>query len=104
MAKPKRYEVYDLVKGNLLVEGTAMRCADALGLTADSIRSMANGKYSSRKYDVREIKPPGAEEKAETTGIDHGLVSAAKQWDAFCEPIRKKYGIPVYRPGKENNK
>ena len=104
MAKPKRYEVYDLVKGNLLVAGTAIHCADALGLTADSIRAMASGKYSSRKYDVREIKPPGTEEKADTTGFDNGLVSAAKQWDAFCEPIRKKYGIPVYSPRKENNK
>ena len=101
MAKPKRYEVYDLVKGNLLVDGTAMYCAEVLGLTADAIRSMANGKYSSRKYDVKEIKPSGAEAKADTTGIDHSLVSAAKRWDAFCEPIRKKYGIPVRRMNDE---
>ena len=102
MAKPKRYEVYDLVKGNLLVAGTAMCCADALGLTADAIRSMANGKYSSRKYDVREIKPPGAEpEKASHT--DNNMITAARRWDAFCAPIREKYGIPVCRPGKENN-
>lgn len=26
---------------------------------------------------------------------------AADNWDRFTAPIREKYGIPVYRPGKD---
>jgi hypothetical protein len=44
---------------------------------------------------VEVIEPDG--EKIVTKDVN----SAAKRWDDFCEPLRKKYGIAVY---KEDNK
>lgn len=98
MAQLKQFEVYDLATGELLAKGSARHCSEVLHVGGDSIRAVANGNYRSRKYEIKDVTPTGAEESKN----DHNLVSAAKRWDAFCEPIRKKYGIPVYKaPAKD---
>lgn len=92
MAQPKQYKVYDKITGALLAEGTARQCAEALRAPSDTIRAIARRK-SSYKYVVEQ-------QEQEETNCDLGLVSAAKKWDAFCEPIRKRYGIPVRHLGE----
>lgn len=87
MAQPKQYKVYSMATGDLLAEGTARQCAEVLRAPSDTIRAIARRK-SSYKYVVEQ------KEQEETNG-GSSLVSAAKKWDAFCDPTRKKYGIPV---------
>lgn len=87
MSAPKQYKVYSKITGALLAEGTARHCSGVLCAPSDTIRAIARGK-GSYKYLVEQ-------QEQEETNCDSGLVSAAKKWDAFCEPIRKKYGIPV---------
>jgi hypothetical protein len=95
MAKPKQYKVYDKTTGDLLAEGTARQCAEVLRAPSDTIRAIARGK-GSYKYLVEE-----QEKESDTKSLsDSGLIAAALRWDAFCEPIRKKYGIPVRHLGE----
>lgn len=105
MPKAKHYEVYDLVTGELLATGSERRCAMTLGVGNSAIGEVARGKYKSSRFRVvckaEEEKP--APKKEQQPYSD--MVIAARKWDAFCEPIRKKYGIPVYKaPKKEDGK
>ena len=105
MPKAKHYEVYDLVTGELLTKGSERKCAVELGVGNSAIGEIARGKYKSSRFRVvcksaEEEKPPMKKEQQPYSD----MVIAARKWDAFCEPIRKKYGIPVYRPGKGSNK
>ena len=93
MAKPRQYEVHDAATGKLLAVGTAAYCAKVVGISSDLVRSMARGAQNSRKYMSIDITED--EEKGEAACAH--ILAAAKAWDAFCEPIRKKYGIPVYK-------
>jgi hypothetical protein len=88
MSAPKQYKVYSKITGALLAEGTARHCSEVLCAPSDTIRAIARGKQGSYKYLVEQ-------QEQEETNCDSGFVSAAKRWDAFCEPIRKRYGIPV---------
>ena len=91
-----RYRVYD-AWDEFVVEGTARECAEGLGVAVKSFREMAakfkNGKY--KKYSIFEVQPE------EVWKSDRDL---AKQWDDFVTPIRERYGVPVYKPGKGDNK
>lgn len=95
MSAPKQYKVYNKITGELLAEGTARYCSEVLHVNADAIRAVAKGTWSSRLFVVKEQKQDEADEVGSTT-----LMAAAKNWDAFCEPLRKKYGIPVRHLGE----
>lgn len=97
MAQPKKYEVYDKITGVLLAEGTARYCSEVLHVGGDTIRAIAKGKYNSQRFLVEEQKQDLPDEEFEG---DTSLKDAAMRWDAFCEPIRKKYGIPVRHLGE----
>lgn len=97
MASPKLYEVYDKITGKLLVEGTARYCSEVLHVGGDAIRAIARGKYNSQKFVVIEQEQEQEQEQPEKDLSPNGTKAAAKAWDTFCEPIRKKYGIPVRR-------
>ena len=106
MPKAKHYEVYDLVTGELLAEGSERKCSMELGIGNSAIGEIARGRYKSSRFRVVDATPPGEEhpKPKRDPEIDGSMRAAANRWEEFCEPIRKKYGIPVYRPGKENNK
>lgn len=108
MPKAKLYEVYDLATGNLLATGTSKECSESLGISCHAICDIAREKYNSRKFRVVDITPPPKEPKVKKKthpGYDGELRAAANRWEAFCAPIRKKYGIPVYKaPKKEGGK
>ena len=82
------YKVFDQF-GDLLEKGSASECAAELGLTTDGFRSalarMLDGVIG--KFVIEEF---GGPQDTEQDRID-----LAKQWDRFCEPLRKKYGIEV---------
>lgn len=88
-AKPrKRYAVYDKETGELVTKGTARACSEATGLSIDSVYQNAVGAANHPKYVVE-----GLYDECVCDSIE----AAARAWDKFCEPIRKKYGIPVYK-------
>lgn len=91
----KTYEVYSRETGELLVEGTITECASAIGLSRSGFNHAVNAKHHSRFCFV------DTTEEDEVTDRSTDVREAIKAWDAFCEPLRKKYGIPVYRPRKE---
>lgn len=96
MASPQKlYKVYDIATSELLAEGTAKHCANEVGSNVNAIRDIARGKYQSRRFVVVDITP--ADTPDEQQYDPNGLKAAALKWDAFCDPIRKKYGIPVRR-------
>ena len=95
--RAKIYEVRDAQTDELLAAGSAIECARELGIHPDTVRYNALGRAKSKRYSISEVSegpalPPSF---VAPRAVDkHDL---AAQWDAFCEPIRKKYGIPVYK-------
>ena len=89
----KTYEAYNHF-GELIVSGTASKCAECLGMNDHHFRNVANlaeaGGY--KKYRIVNTTP-----KVETAPYS-GSKELAKMWDDFMDPIRKRYGIPVYQP------
>lgn len=86
-----RYFVRDRETGEIVAEGSARECAERLGVTTDTIRKWGTGYYHSYKWEVTRV---GLEIPMKNLN-KHGLAEAARSWDAFCEPIRKKYGVEV---------
>lgn len=94
MAALKCFEVFHKVTDDLLFKGTARECAEQFNVSVDAIRRAANyGSLIQCKYKVAE----SYESSDNDDGSCNELSRAAKKWDDFCEPIRKKYGIPVYK-------
>lgn len=91
MSTPKQYKVYSKITGALLAQGTARQCSEVLRVGGDTIRAIGGGKYKSRLYLVEEQEQEP--QYQELNG--NSDIAAAKKWDAFREPICKKYGIPV---------
>jgi len=97
--RAKIYEVRDLQTDQLIVSGTAKACAEKIGMHPDSVRQIAVGYFNSKKYRVSElppdpepIKPVKPAKPAKPSQKD--LLAA--QWDAVCDPIRKRFGIQVH--------
>jgi hypothetical protein len=95
MSLSKGYRIYDEDR-NLVCEGSSRQCSAIIGIPASTIRHWGLvHQNEDAPYWVEVIEPDG--EKIVTKDVN----SAAKRWDDFCEPLRKKYGIAVY---KEDNK
>ena len=91
MAQAVYYKIFDRYTGELLAEGTARQCADELGITQSAFRSRAERSKNNgqrRSWDV---------EVSGQVSRDEQNREAIKNWDAFCAPLRKKYGIPIWR-------
>ena len=89
MALTVIYTVYDRDSGDLLVKGTTKECAAHFGISSETFRNRASDTSKRRRWNV-ETSEPMSSAKAE----------AISNWDSFCAPLRKKYGIKVWR--KEN--
>lgn len=100
MKETIRYRVYDSWD-EFVVEGTASECAAELGMKLKTFRNNAiefkQGKY--KKYSIFEVQREEREieNKKEIWKSESDLI---KEWDDFITPIRKRYGVPVYKPGK----
>jgi len=98
MRPQKQYRVCSRQTGNFIVDGTARQCAAVLNI---SIYGFRDALYRSQtagnsKYRIEEIL-----DESQTKAPHPELLEAANAWDAFMEPIRKAYGIPVYQSVKE---
>jgi hypothetical protein len=95
--KPSKYKVID-PEGKTVFYGLMREIGEHFDTRADNIlkaiKKSKNGTYRGFRIVLQEAAP----EKVETS---FEFVSEAKAWDEFCEPIRQKYGIPVYRPKAE---
>ena len=89
----KTFEVYNHL-GDLIASGTATQCAERLGMKASYFKDIANlaeaGAYN--KYRIVNTTPD-----VETSSYGE-IKAAAQKWDDFMDPIRKRFGIPVYQP------
>ena len=95
--KKNEYEVISSLTGEVLCRGTGSECAELLGddVTADKLRAAARRGFNlCKKYKVRFID----EDFQQEDGSDAETIKA---WNEFCEPIRKKYNIPVYKAKPE---
>jgi hypothetical protein len=97
MGYAKVYEVYDAVTGEFLDMGTAAELEERIGIDQVTIRAVGRGAQNCPRYKINQFGVDG--QKIETSS----MLEAAKRWDEFCEPIRRKYGIPVYKH-KEDDK
>ena len=93
MAKLNYYRVWDHRTGEFLAEGTAAECAEFVGITQQAFRSRVercslNGDGRCWDVEVDKAKP------AQLFGADK---TVAEEWEAFMEPLRKKFGIKVKR-------
>lgn len=95
-----RFTVCDS-RGSLLAKGTAAECAKALGMTEKYFRYVVSasrdGKYKG--YVIEDITDYGHQETDEWEQSRNA--DAIRNWNEFVTPLRKKYGIPVYRAKKE---
>ena len=92
------YRVYNL-NGELIAQGTTKECAATLGITFDGFWSAvqrAKEGIKSNKYVIEQVFWNG---KVKNYALEDK--TAAEAWDAFVTPIRKKYGIPVYKAKPE---
>lgn len=94
------YRVQNAQTGEVLAEGYAEDCIRKLGCSKSTLQT--------RRF--RDPDHVGPRQRFLITVLDEqgGPViqnwegskeqqDAAKRWDAFCEPLRKKYGIEVKR-------
>ena len=83
----KEYIVRQARTGAEVCRGDARTCAQALGLKSakvfyNTVNRMNRGLY--RQYRIETARSPATEE-------------AIRQWDAFTEPLRRRYGIARYQ-------
>lgn len=87
-----RYCIRDRETGAIAAEGSARECAERLGVTDNTIRRWGlNGCH--QKWKV--TRTGGKISQAAV--VPDGDAAAVRSWDAFMEPLRKKYGIEVKR-------
>lgn len=94
MAPRYVYYVYDKETEELVVSGSAKECAEAIGVHTATIQGAGLGTAPMRNYFVEREPYCGSNE----------IRRLAAQWDAFCEPIRKRYGIKVKKEVDTNRK
>lgn len=89
------YRIQDAHTGEVLAEGYAEDCARKVGCNISTIRH-------SRFQDPDHVGPKQRflvkvldEFDKDGWAMSGEQINAAKRWDEFCEPLRKKYGIEV---------
>lgn len=109
----KMYAVYD-EDDELVIKGTAKECSAKLGVDARRFREAAErtARTGKRYKGCRIVELAGekvqkAARKKQINGKSEktiqGRASVIAAWDALVEPLRKKYGIPVYKEGRGND-
>ena len=96
MKEIKVYRVYNPRNGKFIVEGTASKCADKLGMDIDRFRRV-EWEFRKGKYKKLCIYDVTGEEEIGIRECDRDVIEA---WDRFVTPIRERYGIPVRHLGE----
>lgn len=104
MTKPNQYKIIDPDTGELLFNGNTKECAEFMGIT---MKAFQNGTYAMRKSNKEiwrgyciEVVKTECKQREQPVKVK----SAIKAWNDFTEPLRKAYGIPVYRSNGEVEK
>jgi hypothetical protein len=84
------------MNGELLAEGTGKECAEKLGMTARSFSDAAQ-RFKEGRYNKYYIYNVTDEKREEANESDRDVI---KKWDDFVTPIRKHFGVPVWKGGK----
>lgn len=82
------YVISDPQTGEEVFRGFASDCAEFLGIPKDKFYRVAY-KAMAGTYKPWDIRREGDFDIEEQTAI--------QKWDAFTAPLRRKYGIPVYK-------
>ena len=84
------FRLYDIETGELFMEGSSKELGEALGVGKWAInQAFEKNMYPTYKgYSIEAVCSEVAKSDAE----------AIANWNAFVEPLREKFGIPVYRP------
>ena len=81
----------------------AVECAKHLGITVGAFH---HAKYRSEEGTNKRHMIETLDDDAlceEPLGLSGSDLAAIQAWDAFCEPLRKKFGIPI-RPLRQEAK
>lgn len=97
MSKHKLYALYSLITDKKVFVGTASECARFCGGSTSGFHNYT----SSRSGTFKGYRVEVVQEAQEKGSFDSEMRAAAKKWDEFCQPIREKYGIPVYKAKSE---
>lgn len=89
----RKYRAIATETGAVLAEGTALTVAKVLGCTENNIY---DAHRNGRKIYLRVVIEQDKE-------VSWSQQQAADEWEAFMQPLREKYGIPVKRMGDQNN-
>lgn len=97
----RTYDVYDLKTGDLLFCGTTAECAEQMGLTAKAFRQalVRSRNGTNRRHRIEESG--GTQLKRSERNALQSDAQAIRAWDAFMEPLRKEFGIPVRKIEEE---
>lgn len=104
----KTYRVYLVKDDTLLASGTAEQCAEQMDISMGGFRSAVYhaqmGDRKKYRVEVLEaevipelVRPVLQKSKAEKPVWINEKAQLAMDWDKFCEPLRRKYGIQVKR-------
>ena len=94
----KKFRVYNNITGKLVAEGSAKECCAIIGCSSSNFyyaaannKTVCGGRWRVTEESIAPPKKVGAASDFE----------AILNWDKFVEPLRKKYGIPVYKAKPE---
>lgn len=94
----KKYRIYNNVTGKKVAEGSANECMAIVGCSkthfyaaAAQQKTLCGGRW---RVDEASVLPP------KKIGAASDLEAIAN-WDKLVAPLRKKYGIPVYKAKPE---
>ena len=93
----RKFRLINNTTDEVLFEGSLKEISEITGATIVTIRDAEKEQRPFRRGQYRVIDISEDREKANSKAE---YLVAAMKWDEFCEPIRKKYGIPVYKPRK----
>ena len=94
------YRVYLRDTGELIAEGDVHACAQQRGIAVESFRTMVQKNRNGTRYQRYKILVESRPNQKQPSRVRPDLSWEKKfirEWDAFYEPIRKKYGIAVKR-------
>ena len=100
MGRPSsvQYELYEIITDQFVFRGTEAECCDFVGTTHGRINDAYKYRKNSTYKRWRIVKVGGNSDYYSVSPSDY---EAIERWNEFTRPLRKKYGIPVYRPGKD---
>ena len=84
------FRIIDKEKDSQEFIGTTSECAEFIGMNLKTF-------YYYRDIGITEIQDRWIIEELPKVTVSDLDAAAIRKWNEFTEPLRKKFGIPVYR-------